>query len=139
MKITIHKIILIFFVSFLVVSCHTRQNYQRANDVVDEKLFRTDALPKDSLSMANLLGKKFLPMLFCKKHIAKALENNLDIRIAFQNIASAEAYLKQSKAAYQPTISVGLIILLILLRSIHSSDKLWEKEDTSINLILLQI
>ena len=107
MKITIHKIILMFFVSFLVVSCHTRQNYQRANDVVDEKLFRTDALPKDSLSMANLSWKEIFTDAVLQKHIAKALENNLDIRIALQNIASAEAYLKQSKAAYQPTISVG--------------------------------
>lgn len=107
MKITIHKIILIFFVSFLVVSCQTRQNYQRANDVVDEKLFRTDALPKDSLSMANLSWKEIFTDAVLQKHIAKALENNLDIRIALQNIASAEAYLKQSKAAYQPTISVG--------------------------------
>lgn len=107
MKITIHKIILIFFVSFLVISCHTRQNYQRANDVVDEKLFRTDALPKDSLSMANLSWKEIFTDAVLQKHIAKALENNLDIRIALQNIASAQAYLKQSKAAYQPTISVG--------------------------------
>ena len=107
MKVTIHKIILIFFVSFLVVSCHTRQNYQRANDVVDEKLFRTDALPKDSLSMANLSWKEIFTDAVLQKHIAKALENNLDIRFALQNIASAEAYLKQSKAAYQPTISVG--------------------------------
>ena len=107
MKITIHKIILIFFVSFLVVSCQTRQNYQRANDVVDEKLFRTDALPKDSVSMANLSWKEIFTDAVLQKHIAKALENNLDIRIALQNIASAEAYLKQSKAAYQPTISVG--------------------------------
>lgn len=107
MKITIHKIILIFFVSFLVVSCHTRQNYQRANDMVDEKLFRTDALPKDSLSMANLSWKEIFTDAVLQKHIVKALENNLDIRIALQNIASAEAYLKQSKAAYQPTISVG--------------------------------
>ena len=107
MKVTIHKIILIFFVSFLVVSCHTRQNYQRANDVVDEKLFRTDALPKDSLSMANLSWKEIFTDAVLQKHIAKALENNLDIRLALQNIASAEAYLKQSKAAYQPTISVG--------------------------------
>ena len=107
MKVTIHKIILIFFVSFLVVSCHTRQNYQRANDVVDEKLFRTDALLKDSLSMANLSWKEIFTDAVLQKHIAKALENNLDIRIALQNIASAEAYLKQSKAAYQPTISVG--------------------------------
>ena len=107
MKVTIHKIILIFFVSFLVVSCQTRQNYQRANDVVDEKLFRTDALPKDSVSMANLSWKEIFTDAVLQKHIAKALENNLDIRIALQNIASAEAYLKQSKAAYQPTISVG--------------------------------
>ncbi|MPL55649.1 Outer membrane protein OprM [bioreactor metagenome] len=107
MKITIHKIILIFFLSFLVVSCHTRQNYQRANDVVDEKLFRTDALPKDSVSMANLSWKEIFTDAVLQKHIAKALENNLDIRMALQNIASAEAYLKQSKAAYQPTISVG--------------------------------
>ena len=107
MKVTIHKIILIFFVSFLVISCHTRQNYQRANDVVDEKLFRTDALPKDSLSMANLSWKEIFTDAVLQKHIAKALENNLDIRMALQNIASAEAYLKQSKAAYQPTISVG--------------------------------
>ena len=107
MKITIHKIILIFFVSFLVVSCQTKQNYQRANDVVDEKLFRTDALPKDSLSMANLSWKEIFTDAVLQNHIAKALENNLDIRIALQNIASAEAYLKQSKAAYQPTISVG--------------------------------
>ena len=107
MKVTIHKIILIFFVSFLVVSCHTRQNYQRANDVVDEKLFRTDALPKDSVSMANLSWKEIFTDAVLQKQISKALENNLDIRIALQNIASAEAYLKQSKAAYQPTISVG--------------------------------
>ena len=107
MKVTIHKIILIFFVSFLVVSCHTRQNYQRANDVVDEKLFRTDALPKDSLSMANLSWKEIFTDAVLQKHITKALENNLDIRMALQNIASAETYLKQSKAAYQPTISVG--------------------------------
>ncbi|WDT67205.1 TolC family protein [Cloacibacterium sp. TD35] len=107
MKVTIHKIILIFFISFLVFSCQTRQNYQRAKDVVDEKLFRTDALPKDSLSMANLSWKEIFTDAVLQKHIAKALENNLDIRIALQNIASAEAYLKQSKAAYQPTISVG--------------------------------
>ena len=107
MKVTIHKIILIFFVSFLVVSCQTRQNYQRANDVVDEKLFRTDALLKDSLSMANLSWKEIFTDAVLQKHITKALENNLDIRMALQNIASAEAYLKQSKAAYQPTISVG--------------------------------
>jgi hypothetical protein len=50
------------------------------NDVVDEKLFRTDALPKDSLSMANLSWKEIFTDAVLQKHIAKALENNPDTR-----------------------------------------------------------
>ena len=57
--------------------------------------------------MANLSWKEIFTDAVLQKHITKALENNLDIRMALQNITSAEAYLKQSKAAYQPTISVG--------------------------------
>src|SRR5699024_6873893 len=34
-------------------------------------------------------------------------ENNLDVRVALQNITAAESYLKQSKAAYLPTLSAG--------------------------------
>jgi outer membrane protein TolC len=51
-------------------------------------------------------GKKFSDPIL-QGHITKALENNLDIRIALQSINSAEAYLKQSKAAYEPTLSIG--------------------------------
>ncbi|MFN8363592.1 MAG: hypothetical protein U0T85_08415 [Cloacibacterium normanense] len=65
----------------------SHQTVQRANDVVDEKLFRTDALPKDSLSMANLSWKEIFTDAVLQKHIAKTLENNLNIRIALQNIA----------------------------------------------------
>src|SRR5690606_10369031 len=37
-------------------------------------------------------------------YIQRGLQNNFDIRIALQNIAAAEANLKQRKAAYFPTI-----------------------------------
>jgi NodT family efflux transporter outer membrane factor (OMF) lipoprotein len=40
-------------------------------------------------------------------YIEKGVQNNLDVRIAIQNYEAAEAYLKQSKAAYQPTVSIG--------------------------------
>src|SRR5690606_15468958 len=40
-----------------------------------------------------------------KVHIREALDNNQDIRIALQQIVSAEAYLKQGKAGYFPTLS----------------------------------
>lgn len=64
-------------------------------------------LPSDSTNIANVSWKEIFTDPILQRHISKALENNLDIRIALQSIASAEAYLKQSKAAYQPTLSVG--------------------------------
>jgi NodT family efflux transporter outer membrane factor (OMF) lipoprotein len=91
----------------VVSSCMVRKEYNRPNNVVDEKLYRTDMLPSDSTNIANVSWKEIFTDPILQRHISKALENNLDIRIALQSIASAEAYLKQSKAAYQPTLSVG--------------------------------
>lgn len=93
--------------ALVITSCHVRNEYERPPSVVDEKLFRTDMLPKDSTSTANISWKKIFTDPVLQTHISKALENNLDIRIALQNINSAEAYLRQSKAAYQPTLTVG--------------------------------
>lgn len=90
-----------------VSSCMARKEYERPKNVVDEKLFRTDMLPTDSVSIANVSWKEIFTDPILQGHISKALENNLDIRIALQSITSAEAYLKQSKAAYLPTLSVG--------------------------------
>jgi outer membrane protein, multidrug efflux system len=90
-----------------ISSCMARKEYQRPNNVVDEKLFRTDMLPSDSVNVANVSWKEIFTDPILQGHISKALENNLDIRIALQSITSAEAYLKQSKAAYEPTLSVG--------------------------------
>lgn len=90
-----------------VSSCMVRKEYQRPNNVVDEKLFRTDMLPSDSTNIANVSWKEIFTDPILQRHINKALENNLDIRIAVQNITSADAYLRQSKAAYEPTLSVG--------------------------------
>lgn len=91
----------------VVSSCMVRKEYNRPNNVVDEKLYRTDMLPSDSTNIANVSWKEIFTDPILQRHISKALENNLDIRIALQSIASAESYLKQSKAAYQPTLSIG--------------------------------
>ncbi|MGK6341168.1 efflux transporter outer membrane subunit [Chryseobacterium sp. DT-3] len=90
-----------------ITSCMARKEYERPKNVVDEKLFRTDMLPSDSASIGAISWKEIFTDPVLQGHISKALENNLDIRIALQSIGSAEAYLKQSKAAYQPTLSVG--------------------------------
>lgn len=91
----------------VISSCNIRKEYERPKDVTSQNLFRTDMLPKDSLSMAEISWKEVFTDPILQGHIEKALENNLDIRIALQSINSAEAYLKQSKAAYEPTLSVG--------------------------------
>ncbi|WP_080779078.1 efflux transporter outer membrane subunit [Chryseobacterium phocaeense] len=95
------------FILGAITSCMARKEYERPKNVVDEKLFRTDMLPSDSVSIGTVSWKEIFTDPVLQGHISKALENNLDIRIALQSIGSAEAYLKQSKAAYQPTLSVG--------------------------------
>lgn len=93
--------------AMVLTSCHVRKEYERPKNVVNENLFRTDMLPSDSVNVANVSWKEIFTDPILQGHINKALENNLDIRIALQSIVSAEAYLKQSKAAYEPTLTVG--------------------------------
>jgi outer membrane protein TolC len=52
-----------------------------------------------------MLGIKFSPILFARLYF-KGLQNNLDIRIAMQNIVAAQATMKQGKAGYS-SLSVG--------------------------------
>jgi len=101
------KILSVLFSAFVLTSCMTREKYERPSEAVDENLFRTDLLPKDSTSMATVSWREIFTDPVLQKHIAKALENNLDVRVALQNIAAADSYLKQSKAAYLPTLSAG--------------------------------
>lgn len=101
------KIPLILFSAFLLTSCMARETYERPKEVVNENLFRTDLLPKDSVSLATISWRDIFTDPVLQQHIAKALENNLDVRVALQNISAADSYLKQSKAAYFPTLSAG--------------------------------
>ncbi|WP_375373395.1 efflux transporter outer membrane subunit [Kaistella polysaccharea] len=101
------KILSIVFSAFVLTSCMTREKYERPTEVINENLFRTDLLPKDSTSMATISWREIFTDPVLQKHIAKALDNNLDVRVALQNISAADSYLKQSKAAYLPTLSAG--------------------------------
>ena len=94
------------FIALTLTACAGRKAYERPN-VVNEKLFRTDNIPTDSLSSANVSWRNIFTDATLQGHINKALSNNLDVRVAMQNVASAQAYLNQSKAAQLPTLSVG--------------------------------
>ena len=102
----IYKGFAVAFVALTLTACAGRKAYERPN-VVNEKLFRTDNIPTDSLGSANVSWRNIFTDATLQGHINKALSNNLDVRVAMQNVASAQAYLKQSKAAQLPTLSVG--------------------------------
>ncbi len=96
---------LIAVVAVTMQSCFVAKNYERPEFEETEALFRTDSLPQDSLSMADVSWKELFTDPYLVGYIEKGLENNIDIRIAIQQIAAAEAYVKQGKAGFWPSIT----------------------------------
>lgn len=103
-KIISNKLLLVAILPLLLQSCFTAKTYERPT-LETENLYRTDQLPQDSISFASVSYQDLFTDSYLKTYIQKGLENNLDIRIALQSIAAAEAYVKQGKAGYLPTIN----------------------------------
>ncbi|NJB36955.1 efflux transporter outer membrane subunit [Croceivirga sp. JEA036] len=100
----IYKIIVVIALPLVLQGCFVAKNYNRP-EVETEALYRTDQLPQDSLSLASVSWKELFTDPILKSHIEKGLSNNLDIRVALENVAIAQAYLKQGKAGYFPSLS----------------------------------
>lgn len=92
---------------FAVQSCFVAKDYKRPATVVNEANFRTDVISKDSISVASVSWKEIFTDSQLQALINQGLQNNLDIRTALQNVAVAEAYAKQGKAGYLPTLTIG--------------------------------
>ena len=106
MKMKISKYIILAGTILSLQSCFVSKNYVRpVQEVINEQNYRTDLITQDSLSMANLSWRSVFTDAKLTQYIEQALNNNLDIRIAIQNIVASEAYLKQGKAGYYPTIN----------------------------------
>lgn len=106
-KYTIHRTIIPVALAISLGSCMARKEYKRPEMVDQESLFRTDKIAQDSSNIASVSWKEFFTDAALQSHIEKALNNNLDIRAAVQNMVAAQAYLNQAKASYFPTGSVG--------------------------------
>ena len=101
----IYKILLIATLPILLSSCFASKEYSRPETIILENSFRTDAISKDSLSMAIVSWKELFTDEFLQKYINEGLINNIDNRVALQQIIAAQAYLKQGKAGYLPTLN----------------------------------
>ena len=99
------KPLLLIVVAITMQSCFVAKDYTRPELEETDHLFRTDNLPADSLSMADISWKDLFSDSYLQQYINEGLQNNLDIRTAIQQILVTEAYLKQGKAGYLPTVS----------------------------------
>jgi multidrug efflux system outer membrane protein len=103
----VQKGFVIAVMAFTLQSCFVAKEYTRPEVNETENLYRTDNLPSDSISMANLSWKTLFTDSYLNQYIAEGLQNNMDVRIAIQQMVAAEAYAKQGKAGYLPSISLG--------------------------------
>jgi len=104
MKNKIYKISLLVLATVVMQSCFVAKKYDRP-EMKTEDLYRAEVVSTDSTSLANVSWDKVFTDPILQGHIKKGLQNNLDIRIAMQNIVAAEATMKQGKAGYFPTLS----------------------------------
>ena len=102
-RLVTNKLVLVAILPLLLQSCFVAKDYVRP-ELETESLYRTDNLPQDSISMATVSWKDIFTDSYLDSYIEKGLANNLDVRIALQNIAAAQAYVKQGKMGYLPTL-----------------------------------
>lgn len=101
-----YRILILVSAGIIAQSCLVAKDPQKP-DVKAENLYRTEVVAQDTTSMADIAWDKMFTDPVLQQHIKKGLQNNFDIRIAIQNIVAAEASLKQGKAGYFPTLSLG--------------------------------
>jgi NodT family efflux transporter outer membrane factor (OMF) lipoprotein len=102
------KAILLLLISLPFQSCFVAKDYKRPELVETENLFRTDNLPRDSISTAAISWKTLFTDQFLQSYVEEGLQNNIDIRVAIQQIIAAEAYAKQGKAGFLPVLGLGV-------------------------------
>lgn len=103
----LQKGLVLAVMAFTLQSCFVAKEYARPEITETENLYRTDNLPSDSISMADVSWKTLFTDTYLQQYIDEGLQNNMDIRIAIQQIVAAEAYAKQGKAGYLPSVNIG--------------------------------
>lgn len=92
-------------IAMLAQSCIVAKNYERPDDLPVENLYRTDQQPEDTTSFGSLSWREVFTDPILVSLIDTGLENNIDIRVAIEQIVSASEYLKQGKAGFLPSIN----------------------------------
>src|SRR5690606_40061209 len=102
---SIYKITFVAIAAVSLQSCIATKDYQKPQ-VWDNASFNTTDVLKDSAVQSVMPWRQVFTDSFLQQHIQTALDNNLDIRSAIENINQAQSYLAQGRAGYLPTFNV---------------------------------
>lgn len=103
---TIYKTAFVALTAVSLQSCIATKDYQKPN-AWENASFNTNEVVKDSATQNVLPWQQVFTDVALQHHIQTALENNLDIRVALENINQAQSYLSQGRMGYLPTFSIG--------------------------------
>ncbi|MFI8377700.1 efflux transporter outer membrane subunit [Leeuwenhoekiella sp. NPDC079379] len=102
----VYRFFLLGAVPFLLASCFAAKDYERPEEIINDLNFRTDNIAADSSNVSMVVWQDLFTDPLLQQHIQEGLEQNIDIRVALQQILAAQAYFKQGKQGYFPTLSV---------------------------------
>ncbi|MCO5268682.1 MAG: TolC family protein [Brumimicrobium sp.] len=104
----LYKVIILGITPFILSSCLVAKKYQTPDISAENLAYKADSISGDTLSIAGVKWEELFNDQTLKSYISKSLENNFDVRVAIKQIDIAEAYLKQGKMGYYPTINGNL-------------------------------
>ncbi|MFT3704139.1 MAG: efflux transporter outer membrane subunit [Agriterribacter sp.] len=87
----------------IFASCKVTQPYKTPTDSIPQTLFR-DVNTTDSVTIANVPWKQLFTDTALLRLIEEGIQNNLDLKVAVARIKQAQANLRQSNAAFYPSI-----------------------------------
>jgi len=87
-------------------ACKVTTPYRQAARVASDSLYR-DTTITDTTSIATLPWRQLFPDTLLQTLIQEGIDNNLDLKIAVTRMRQAEANLRQSKAAFFPSLDAN--------------------------------
>jgi len=98
--------IILLGLACLLCSCSALGKYKPVESV-SETLYGDIATSSEDANIATLTWQEFFTDPCLQELIGKALEQNIDLRIAYEHIVQAEAQLTGTKLAFTPTLNLA--------------------------------
>lgn len=98
------KYISIIFLAATLAACTVGRNYQRPEVALPQNFGQQ---PATDSSIGNTAWKEFFRDPALQQLLEESVKGNFDLQIALKRIDEAQAYVKQSKAAFFPSVSLN--------------------------------